>query len=88
MMLETGIERHARRALSIHLSDSVSVEGKVVLVGRTLLRRRAGPQPIDCAATLERLHAEQRSPRFRPLRLPVAARATAYCERGLHMVKW
>lgn len=86
MMLETKVKVVPGESLSIHLSDAVAVAGKAIWWDG----RYCGvelDEPIDCAATLERLHVEQRSPRFRPLRLPVAARATAYCERGLHMVK-
>lgn len=86
MMLETKVKVVPGEALSIHLSDNIAVEGKIVWWdGRYC--GVALDAPIDCAATLERLHTEQRSPRFRPLRLPVETRATAYCEKGLHTVK-
>jgi len=86
MMLETGIEVVPGERLAIHLSDSISVAGRAVWCdgGRCGVEFDA---PLDCAALLQGLHAEQRSPSFRPLRLPVATRAIAYCEKGLHSVK-
>lgn len=85
MMLETKVPVTVGEPLSIHLSDTVSVEGKVAWRDG----RRCGVEfdaPVDCAAMLGELHAEQRAPGFRPLRLPVATRAVAYCEKGLHSV--
>lgn len=86
MMLETGIEVVPGEQLAVHLSDTISVSGRAVWCDSG----RCGVEfdkPVDCAALLQDLHAEQRSPRFRPLRLPIATRAIAYCERGMHSVK-
>jgi len=86
MMLETGIRVVPGEELGIHLSDRISVRGRAAWCAGG----RCGVEfdsPVDCAAILHDLHAEQRSPSFRALRLPVATRAIAYCEKGLHSVK-
>jgi hypothetical protein len=86
MMLLTHVEVGAGERLSVALSDKVSVEGRVVWSGDG----RCGlafDEPIDCAAVLRDLVADQRSSEYRPPRLPVSARALAYDETGIHPVK-
>jgi len=85
MMLDAGVRVTPGEKLAINLSDKVAIEGEAAWWDG----RRCGVAfnaPIDCAAILTALHAEQRAPDFRPLRLEVATRAIAYCEKGLHSV--
>jgi hypothetical protein len=86
MMLMTQTPVTPGEALTIGLSDTVSIEGRAVWWDG----ERCGvvfDRPVDCAALLEALVAEQKTPRYRPPRLPVATRAIAYCDRGLHTVR-
>lgn len=86
MMLETSMPLVVGEALSIHLSDKVGVQGTVAWWDG----RHCGvafDAPVDCAAMLQALVAEQRAPGYRPIRLPVATRAIAFCEKGMHTVK-
>jgi hypothetical protein len=86
MMLETSVPLEPGERVSIQLSESVSIEGRIAWEDG----RRCGvvfDQPIDCAAALQTLVTEQKAPDYRPLRMPVSTRAIAYCERGLHTVK-
>ena len=86
MMLAAQVPVTPGERLTINLSASVAVEGRAVWWDG----ERCGvsfERPIDCAAILGRLVAEQRGPRYRPPRLDVAVRAIAYCEKGLHSVR-
>lgn len=86
MMLMTQMPVTPGEALTIGLSDTVSIEGRAIWWDG----ERCGvvfDRPVDCAALLEALVAEQKAPRYRPPRLPVATRAIAYCDRGLHTVR-
>lgn len=86
MMLETGVEVKPGERVSIKLSASIVIEGRIAWGDGS----RCGvvfDEPIDCAATLETLVTEQRSPDYRPLRVPVSTQAIAYCENGLHTVR-
>ncbi|HST36369.1 MAG TPA: PilZ domain-containing protein [Allosphingosinicella sp.] len=86
MMLETGVPVKPGEHVSIQLSESITIEGRIAWEDGS----RCGvafDAPIDCAATLETLVTEQSRPDYRPLRVPVQTRAIAYCERGMHTVK-
>lgn len=86
MMLMTSVPVTPGERLSIALSNSVTLEARAVWWDG----ERCGVEfdsPIDCAGTLKQLVAEQRSPQYRPPRMPISARATVYCERGLHSVR-
>lgn len=86
MMLATSVEVAPGEHLSIALSDRSTVEGTVVWCedGRCGI---AFDAPIDSAALLASLVAEQRAPDYREPRLPVSAPAIAYDEAGIHSVK-
>ena len=86
MMLHASLPVAVGEPLSVALSDSVEIEGKAVWWDG-LHCGVAFDRPLDCAAVLERLVAEQKAPRYRPPRLPVSTRAIAYCEQGLHTVR-
>lgn len=86
MMLATGVKVAPGEHLSIALSDTATVEGKAVWCANG----RCGivfDRPIDSAALLAALVAEQRAPDYREPRLPVNTRALAYDETGIHSVK-
>jgi hypothetical protein len=86
MMLLTHVRVTEGEPLSIALSATIILHGRAVWWDG----ERCGVEfdaPVDCAALLRELVAEQRGPGHRPLRLPVSTRATVYCERGLHSVK-
>lgn len=86
MMLATQIEVIPGERVTIGLSETIAVEGRAVWWDG----ERCGiafDRPIDCAALLEALVAEQKTPSYRPPRLPVATRAIAYCDKGLHTVR-
>jgi hypothetical protein len=85
MMLLTSVPVQVGEKLRLALSDQVSLAATAMWWDG----QRCGvafDRPIDCAALLEALADEQRSPGHRPLRLPVSTRALAYCDRGLHTV--
>lgn len=86
MMLTTSVQVALGEHLSIALSDAATIEGKVVWCedGRCGIEF---DQPIDSAALLASLVAEQRAPDYRAPRLPVSAPAIAYDETGIHSVK-
>jgi len=86
MMMITAMPVQSGERLSIALSESVAIDGHVAWWDG----ERCGvtfDAPIDCAAVLGQLVAEQKRPRYRPLRLPVSTRAIALCEKGLHTVR-
>ncbi len=86
IMLAAGVQVIPGERLAVNLSDTVSVEGRAVWWDGA----RCGvafDRPVDCAAVLETLVAEQKTGRYRPPRLNVATRAIAYCDKGLHSVR-
>jgi hypothetical protein len=86
MMLMTQVPVTPGEKLTIGLSESIALEARAVWWDG----ERCGvsfDRPVDCAAMLEALVAEQKAPRYRPPRLPVATRAIAYCDKGLHTVR-
>ena len=86
MMLTTKVQVFSGERLTIGLSDTISVEGRAIWWDG----ERCGiafDRAVDCAALLGALVAEQKTPRYRPPRLPVATRAIAYCDKGLHTVR-
>jgi hypothetical protein len=86
MMLTTHVQVVPGEKLTIVLSDKVEIEGRAIWWDGT----RCGvafDRPVDCAAILEDLVAEQKAPGHHPVRLPVATRAIAYCDKGLHTVR-
>jgi hypothetical protein len=86
MMMLTSVPVTPGEPLTIHFSDHVSLKAKAAWWDGT----RCGvefDEEVDCAALLEALVAEQKRPGYRPARLPVSARAIAYCEKGLHGIR-
>lgn len=86
MMLITQVPVVPGERLTITLSEKVAIEGRAIWWDG----ERCGvafDRPVDCAALLEALVTEQKAPRYRPPRLPVATRAIAYCDKGLHTVR-
>jgi hypothetical protein len=86
IMLNSKVQVLPGEKLVVHLSETVSVEGRAVWWDG----ERCGvafDEPIDCASLLESLVAEQKQKRYRPPRLNVATRAIAYCDKGLHTVR-
>ena len=86
MMLATQVQVVPGERLTVNLSDSVSLAGRAIWWDG----ERCGvafEEPIDCAAMLSGLVMAQKSARYRPPRLPVATRAIAYCDKGLHTVR-
>ena len=86
MMLSARVLVRQSEPLAIALSDSVTITGRVEWWDG----ERCGvafDAPVDCAALLAALVAEQSAPGYRPPRLPVSAAATAYCDKGLHSVR-
>jgi hypothetical protein len=85
MMLLTSVPVRVGERLMLALSDQVTLAATAMWWDG----ERCGvafDEAIDCAALLEALGGEQKAPGHRPLRLPVNARALAYCDRGLHTV--
>jgi hypothetical protein len=86
MMLATQVPVVAGEPLTIGLSETIAVAGRALWWDG----ERCGiafDRPVDCAALLGALVAGQKAPRYRPPRLPVATRAIAYCDKGLHTVR-
>lgn len=86
VMLAAHVQVTPGERLAVNLSDTVSLEGRAVWWDG----ERCGvafDTPIDCAALLGSLVAEQKQQRYRPPRLNVATRAIAYCDKGLHSVR-
>lgn len=86
MMLATHVQVVPGERLTLNLSDTVSLDGRAIWWDG----ERCGvafDQPIDCAAVLEELVATRKTAGYRPPRLPVATRAIAYCDKGLHSVR-
>ena len=86
MMMAASVPVTPGERLSVSLSDSVTLDAEVAWWDGA----RCGvafDRPIDCAALLHDLVAEQRLPFYRPPRLPVSTRAIVYCEKGLHSVR-
>lgn len=73
MMLRTRIPLDHGERLSIALSDSLSMEGRVMW-SRNGHCGVAFDQPIDSAGVLKTLAAEQGEPTYRPPRLPADMR--------------
>jgi len=85
-MLATAIQVVPGERLTLGLSDNVALDARAVWWDGA----RCGvafDQPVDCAALLGSLVAEQKRPDYRPPRLDVATRAIAYCDKGLHSVR-
>lgn len=86
MMLLTRVRVAAGERLSIALSDSVRIEGKVVWYDDG----KCGVEfdkPVNSARLLKKLVAERLNPTYRPPRLEVSIPAVAYCERGIHPIR-
>ena len=85
MMLATSAKVALGERVSVALSDTVSIAGRVAWSepGRCGI---AFDTRIDSAALLAMLVAERRSADYRAPRLPVMARALAYDETGIHPV--
>ena len=86
MMLATRAPVSPGERLAVALSEGVVLDARAAWWDG----ERCGlafDRPIDCAALLHTLVAEQRAPGYRPPRLPVWTRAIVYCEKGLHTVR-
>ena len=86
MMMATSVPVAAGERLAIALSDGVTLDGTLRWWDGALCGV-AFDRPVDCAALLHELVAEQRAPFYRPPRLPVSTRAIVYCDKGLHSVR-
>jgi hypothetical protein len=86
MMLATSVQVVPGERLSIVLSDTSAIEGKVSWCegGQCGI---AFDQPIDSAALLASLAVEQRAPDYRAPRLPVNSPALVYSETGIQSVR-
>jgi hypothetical protein len=86
MMMLTQIPVRSRERLKVALSESIELDARVAWWddGRCGV---AFDAPVDCAALLGRLVAEQKAPGYRPLRLPVNIRAIAFCDKGMHTIR-
>lgn len=86
MMMLTQVPVRTGERLKVALSESVELYARVAWWdgGRCGILFDA---PVDCAALLGRLVAEQKAPGYRPLRLPVDIRAIAFCDKGMHSVR-
>jgi hypothetical protein len=85
MMLLTSVPVRVGEKLTLKLSDQVTLAATALWWDG----ERCGvafDEVIDCAALLESLSDEHKSPQHRPMRLPVNTRALAYSDRGLHTV--
>ncbi|HEV2818648.1 MAG TPA: PilZ domain-containing protein [Allosphingosinicella sp.] len=86
MMMATSVPVAAGERLAIALSDRVTLAATL----RWWDGAHCGvafDRPVDCAALLHALVAEQRAPFYRPPRLPVSSRAIVYCDKGLYSVR-
>jgi hypothetical protein len=86
MMLLTRARLPRGERLSIALSDTLALDAKVVWSNEEGCGV-AFEQPIDSAAVLTSLVAEQRAPRHRPPRLAASLPAAAYGETGVHPIR-
>ena len=86
MMFRSRSRAAPGQPLSIALSDGVALEASVVWSDAEHIGVRFA-EPVDAAALLQSLAAEQRSPNHRPLRLAVDGRALAFDEAGVHPVR-
>lgn len=86
MMLRTHVPVKKGERLTIALSESVELDGKVVWTDGEACGV-AFDQPIDSAEILRFLVNEQHERGHRAFRLNVDVRAAAYCERGLHAIR-
>ena len=86
MMLATRVPVVPGERLAVALSEQIVLEARALWWDGAFCGL-VFDRPIDCAAVLHELVAEQRAPRYRPPRLPVSARAVVYCEKGLHTVR-
>jgi len=86
MMLAASVPLVPGERLAIALSDGVTLEATMQWWDGAHCGV-AFDRPVDCAALLHELVAEQRAPFYRPPRLPVSSRAIVYCDKGLHSVR-
>jgi hypothetical protein len=85
MMIELGFTVMLNDIVRVDMTDTVALDGRVVWTdgARCGLKLR---WPIDSAALLRRICAEQRSGAARPIRLPMGRTAMTTSERGLRPV--
>ena len=86
MMFRSRSRAAPGQRLSIALCDGIVLEASVVWSDAEHCGVRFA-EPVDAAALLQSLAAEQRSPNHRPLRLAVDGRALAFDEAGVHPVR-
>ena len=86
MMFRSPCRADVGETLSISLSNQVTLQGSVVWsdAGHCGIRFT---EPVESTALLCALAMEQRSPRYRSLRLAVDGRALAFDEAGVHAVR-
>jgi hypothetical protein len=86
MMLLTRAAISVGERLSVSLSDSIKIDGKVAWFNDG----KCGVEfdkPVNSARLLKKLVAERLDPSYRAPRLEVSVPAVAYCERGIHPVR-
>jgi hypothetical protein len=86
MMLLTRARPKRGETVSVCLSDSVSIQARVVWCGEDGCGV-AFDQPIDSADLLRLLAAEAAGSQRRPPRLEVDMPATSWCERGIQPIR-
>ena len=86
MMFRSPCRAIPGEPLSISLSDNLTLEGIIVWSDSAHCGIRF-LEPINSIALLCALATEQRSPRYRALRLAVDGRALALDEHGVHTVR-
>lgn len=86
MMMLTRVQPEKGEKLSIALSDSVSIEGQVVWCRNDACGVRF-EQPIDSAALLKKLAADQADSRSRAPRISADMAAAAWCESGIQPIR-
>ena len=86
MMFKSRSRARPGERMSISLSDNVTLGAVVVWSDSEHVGVRFN-EPVDSTALLCALATEQRSPRYRSLRLAVDGRALAFDEGGVHPVK-
>jgi hypothetical protein len=86
MMLRSDCRAEPGDPLAVSLSDNVTLDASVLWSDSEHCGIRFR-EPVDSTALLCALATEQRSPRYRPLRLAVDGRAVVLDEAGSHAVR-
>lgn len=85
MMIELGFTVMLNDVVRVDLTDTVVLDGRVVWTNGARCGLKLN-SPIDSAALLRNICAQQRSGKARPIRLPMGSTAVAASELGLKAV--